>query len=125
MPSPCSPVFHPTRSSALNNGFLVSWSLHPFQLVDCSSETAHIISTEGTYTSATEKKKENKRNMKGLVPKRQISANAKQSEFGPRVRGLTQWTEKSPFLSQYNNITYLLAVLCVSPVIRPLTVPVK
>ena len=83
----------------------MSWNLHPFHLVDSSSENAHIISTESTYTSATEKKK--KRKVKGLAAKRQISENAKQSEIWPRVRRVTQWTEKSPFLSQCNNITNL------------------
>ena len=91
----------------------MSWSLHPFHLVDCSSETVHIISTESTYTSETKRE----RNVRGLVPKRQMfrkrSENVKQSELWPSVRGVTQCTEKSPFLSQYNNITDLFGgVVC-------------
>ena len=55
--------------------------------------------------------------MRGLVPKRQTfrkrSENVKQSELWPSVRGVTQYTEKSPFLSQYNNITDLFGgVVC-------------
>ena len=91
----------------------MSWSLHPFHLVDCSSDIALIISTESTYTSETKKK----RKVRGIVPKRQTfrkrSENVKQSELWPSVRGVTQCTEKSPFLSQYNNITDLFGgVVC-------------
>ena len=96
----------------------MSWSLHPFHLVDCSSETVHIISTESTYTSETKKKKKKRErtcsketNVQKTFRKR--SENVKQSELWPSVRGVTQCTEKSPFLSQYNNITDLFGgVVC-------------
>ena len=101
-----SPVFHSTRSSALNNGFLVSWNLHPFHLIPFIGNRTYNQHRKHVHKCDCEKKKK-KRKVKGLVAKRKISENAKQSEIWPRVRRVTQWTEKSPFLSQCNNITNL------------------